>query len=213
VAESLREAILAGTFKPGERLVEQKLAARFGVGQPTLREALKELEFQGFVRKSPNHGTHVTQLTPEEFCKILEVRMALEIVTIERAAVRLTDEVVTRLEGAVDDMAAAAASFDLATFHKSDLRFHREIWDLAGNEYLVTALERVAFGLFAFVLLQRPRQSGNEFLAAAEQHREILTGLRSRNPAIARDTFIRATNRFWSTQHHVCTSVPPDDVV
>ncbi len=210
VAESMREAILAGTFKPGERLVEQKLAARFGVGQPTLREALKELELQGFVRKSPNHGTHVTQLTHEDFCKILEVRMALETVAIERAAVKLTDEVAMRLEQAVDEMAAAAGRFDLARFHKSDLRFHREIWEMAGNEYLLVVLERVAFALFAFVLLQRPRQSGNEFLAAAEQHREILAGLRSRNPAVAREAFVRATNKFWIEQHQVCTSLAPD---
>ena len=69
VAEKLREAVLAGQLKPGERLVEQKLAASLGIGQPTLREALKELEFQGFVRKSPKKGTYVTELTPEDSAK------------------------------------------------------------------------------------------------------------------------------------------------
>src|SRR6058998_1823102 len=74
VAQKLRDAILAGQLKPGERLVEQKLAANLGIGQPTLREALKELEFQGFVRKSPKKGTYVTELTPEDFRQIQEVR-------------------------------------------------------------------------------------------------------------------------------------------
>src|SRR5260370_41966812 len=92
VAEKLREAVLAGQLRPGERLLEQKLAAGFGIGQPTLREALKELEFQGFVRKSPKKGTYVTELTTEDFRKIQEVRMALEVVAIERAARNITDE-------------------------------------------------------------------------------------------------------------------------
>jgi DNA-binding GntR family transcriptional regulator len=56
VADKLREAILSDRLRPGQRLVEHKLAARFGIGQPTLREALRELEAQGFVRKSQKRG-------------------------------------------------------------------------------------------------------------------------------------------------------------
>src|SRR5213596_3845345 len=74
-AQLLRDAIIAGQLKPGERLVEQKLAGSLGIGQPTLREALKELEFQGFVRKAPKKGTYVTKVTLDDFRKIQEVRM------------------------------------------------------------------------------------------------------------------------------------------
>ena len=109
VAEKLREAVLAGQLKPGERLLEQKLAAGFGIGQPTLREALKELEFQGFVRKSPKKGTYVTELTTEDFRKIQEVRMALEVVAIERAARNITDDGVRELEKLVSTMRTAVA--------------------------------------------------------------------------------------------------------
>ncbi len=203
VAESLRESILSGALKPGERLIEQKLAARFGIGQPTLREALKELEIQGFVRKSPQKGTCVTQLSHDDFRKILEVRMALEVLAIERATVNLTPAAALELGGFVETMTSAAHAFDLATFHKNDLMFHRLIWDLTGNEYLGIALERVAFGLFAFVLLQRPQESRNEFLAAADQHKQILAGLRSGDPAVAREAFLQSTLNFWSQHHRV----------
>src|SRR6266849_9313130 len=203
VAEKLREAVLAGQLKPGERLLEQKLAASFGIGQPTLREALKELEFQGFVRKSPKKGTYVTELTPEDFLKIQEVRMALEVVAIERAAPNMTNEVVRQLEKLVSAMRTAAQKFDLATFHKSDLAFHRVIWDLTGNEYLGLALERVAFGLFAFVLLQREPSAANEFIASAEQHAEIVAGLCTRDPKRAREAFVKTTTKFWNHYHRV----------
>lgn len=204
VAEKLRAAILDGTLKPGERLLEQKLAAELAIGQPTLREALKELELQGFVRKKARKGgTYVTKLSHLDFQHILEVRMALEVRAIEKAAVNLTPEADAELARIVEAMQQAARRFDLASFHQHDIQFHRRIWDLTGNEYLGLALERVAFGLFAFVLLQRPQESRNEFLAAAQQHKEILDGLRSRKPKVAREAFIRSTAKFWSEYHEV----------
>jgi len=204
VAEKLREAILDGTLKPGERLLEHKLSASFGIGQPTLREALRELELQGFVRKrAAKAGTYVTQLDATDFRNILEVRMALETRAIERAAVNWNVDAAATLDRIVTAMEESAAAFDLATFHKNDIQFHCAIWDLAGNEYLGIALERVAFGLFAFVLLQRPREPRNEFVAAARQHREILEALNSGDPNVAREGFIRSTVRFWSECHQV----------
>ena len=203
VAEKLREAVLAGQLKPGERLLEQKLAAGFGIGQPTLREALKELEFQGFVRKSPKKGTYVTELTTEDFRKIQEVRMALEVVAIERAAGNITDDGVRELEKLVSTMRTSAQKFNLATFHKSDLAFHRIVWDLTGNEHLGLALERIAFGLFAFVLLQRDPSASNEFIASAEQHAQIVAGLRTRDPKRAREAFVKSTTKFWNDYHWV----------
>ena len=204
VADKLREAILDGTLKPGDRLLEHKLAATFGIGQPTLREALRELEVQGFVRKhDAKKGTYVTELDADDFRNILEVRVTLEARAIERAAVNWNAEAEGILTRLVDAMEESARTFDLATFHKSDIQFHRPIWDLAGNKYLGIALERVAFGLFAFVLLQRPRDSRNEFIAAAAQHREILEALSSGDPHAARDGFVQSTARFWSECHQV----------
>jgi DNA-binding GntR family transcriptional regulator len=203
VAESLRQGIIAGKLKPGERLVEQKLAAELGIGQPTLREAFKELEYQGFVRKIPNKGTYVTRLSQEDFSKILEVRMALESLIVERAARNMTDVAAKELDEIVRDMEAAARKFNLARFHKSDVAFHRRLWKLGGNEFLEMALERVAFGLFAFVLLQRESESTAEFLAATDQHRQILQGLRSGDPEEARKTFEQSTVKFWKDYHQV----------
>ncbi len=203
VAEAVRDAIIAGHLKPGERLIEQKLAATFGIGQPTLREALRELEYQGFVRKVPQRGTYVTKLSKEDFRKILEVRMALEILAIDSATRKITPKDQRDLESIVDQMAKAAKSFDLSAFHKSDVSFHRKVWALAGNEYLERALEGTAFRLFAFVLLQRPSSSRKEFLDATGQHKDILKGLCSRDPAKARRAFVASTSKFWADHHQV----------
>jgi DNA-binding GntR family transcriptional regulator len=205
-ADALREAIITGRLKPGERLIEKKLATDFGIGQPTLREAFKELEYQGFIRRIPQRGTYVTKLGKEDFRKILEVRMVLELSAIDQAARNMTPSAEEELTLLVDEMGRAAEKFDLAAFHTSDVAFHRRVWSLTGNEYLEKALEGIAFRLFAFVILQRDPAARNEFLASTEQHRGILAGLRSGDPERARQAFLSNTVKFWSTYHDVPVS-------
>ncbi len=196
LAEQLRDAILSGKLRAGERLVEQKLASSFGVGQPTLREALRELEMQGFVRKMGSHGTYVTEFTQEDIRKNLEVRMALEALAMEKVAPNVEKADARELEGYVAEMATGIADFDRARFHKADVAFHRKIWELAGNEYLTTALERVTFGLFAFLLVARtPNDTVMTHVVA--QHRAILDALLTGNGRKARAGFERATLDFW----------------
>jgi len=202
VAEQLREAILSGQVKPGERLIEQKLAVLFGIGQPTVREALKQLEHQGFVTKLPNRATFVTDLSEADMEKMFDVRMVLETLAIERAAPRITPDSMEILRGHLADMEIAAQVMNLSAFQQCDIAFHHAIWDLSGNEYLATALDRIVPALFAFVLLKR---HGNRegYLASIRQHQEILEGLATGDPIEARQAFRRSTQGYWHLHHKV----------
>jgi len=204
-AQAIRDAVLTGKLKPGDRLVEQKVAESLGIGQPSLREALKELEYQGFVRKSHKRGTYVSSLTREDFRKILEVRLLLEALSIERAAPRITPEAQMKLTALVDAMAAAVDADDIAAFHNIDVAFHRTIWALADNEYLTASLEAIAFRLFVFGSLGHGH---TEFLATVQQHRAILDGLLSRDAARAREVFITRTLAFWNEADHLGLEFP-----
>ena len=204
VASKLRDAILSNRLRPGQRLVEQKLALGFGIGQPTVREALRELEIQGFVRRLHNRGTYVTELSAEEYRQTHDVRMALESLAIERAAPNVRTETLGDLEQSLHRLSTAARQPDLTGYHKSDMDFHRVIWKLTGNECLFQTLERITFGLFAFALLGGPSDGVRpDLLAAIEQHRTILEGLRTRDPVTAKEMFVQATLQFWKEQHHV----------
>src|SRR5881397_2956437 len=98
-AQTLRDAIVTGKLRPGDRLVEQHLAAQLTIGQPTLREALKELEYQGFVRKVANKGrTFVTKLSTEDIRKIHQVRMVLEVLAVDLAAAHIGEAALAELE-------------------------------------------------------------------------------------------------------------------
>src|SRR2546430_4532710 len=77
IAAQIRDAILTGTLREGDRLVERKLAAELGASVTSVREAMIELEAEGFLTKKPNSATHLTRLTPPYREKILHVRHVL----------------------------------------------------------------------------------------------------------------------------------------
>jgi DNA-binding GntR family transcriptional regulator len=96
-AQAIRDAIITGILKPGQRLVGRSLSASLGVGLPTVREALKELAHQGLVQKNPRRRTFVSILTEDDYMMLAEVRYALEALAIEKAAPRLTPEAESEL--------------------------------------------------------------------------------------------------------------------
>lgn len=204
-AQAIREAIISGELRGGDRIIEQKWAARLGIGQPTLREALSELIHQGLLRKLPQRGTYVTQLSPRDYKLIQEVRIPLEAIAIEKAAENLTSEADAELGTIVAAMAGTSmAATEVKHFHDCDSTFHRKIWELAGNEYLREALEAISFKLFVFSVVDRWADNPTamrERVAAVQQHLAILEGLRSRNPQTARRIFIKETVQYWNVQY------------
>jgi DNA-binding GntR family transcriptional regulator len=203
-AQVLREAIISGELKAGDRVLEQQWSSRLGIGQPTLREALRELEHQGLLHKVPQRGTYVAKLSPDDYRRILEVRIPLEAVAIGRAAKRLTPESDKELTNLVMTMAGTGQNVDVKSFHDCDVLFHRKIWELAGNDYLQDLLEMVTFRLFVFSVVGRWPDTPNavsERIAAVQQHLGILEGIRSCNSQKARQAFVKHTVQYWNIQY------------
>ena len=203
-AQALREAIISGELKGGDRVLEQKWATHLGIGQPTLREALRELEHQGLLRKIPQRGTYVAELSPDDYRQILEVRIPLEAVAIGRAAKRLTPQSEKELTDLVMTMAGTGPDIDVKSFHDCDVLFHRKIWELAGNEYLHDFLEVITFRLFVFSVVGRWPDTPNavsERIAAVQQHLGILEGIRTGNSQLARQAFVKHTVHYWNVQY------------
>jgi len=204
-AQAIREAIISGTLRGGDRIVELKWATLLGIGQPTLREALQELEHQGLVRKFQQRGTYVTQLSPEDYRLIQEVHIPLEAIAVGKAAENLTPEAEKELTTIVNAMAGQGMNdLDVKNFHDCDVAFHRKIWELAGNEYLRDALEAITFRLFVFSVVGRWPDNPNalsERLAAVQEHLGILEGLRTRDKNLARQAFVKQTVQYWNMQY------------
>ena len=92
VFNTLREAILKGELKPGERLMELQLAAKLGVSRTPIREAIRKLELEGLVLMIPRKGAEVAEITEKNLRDVLEVRCALEELAVQLACDRMDEE-------------------------------------------------------------------------------------------------------------------------
>ncbi|MGH9903729.1 MAG: GntR family transcriptional regulator [Pyrinomonadaceae bacterium] len=177
VVLAIKDAILSGAVEPGDQIVESRMAQQLGTGIPLVREALIDLEHQGFVQKTPFKGTSVTKLSPEEVRDIFRLRVELESLAVGWASGRVTEGDVKELRGLIDGMRRAAAEGpDLGRFYEHDLAFHRKLWALSGNQYLVGALERVIVPLFAFFVMRNPREQ-ESYAESAAAHARIVEAL------------------------------------
>lgn len=182
VVDAIRDAIFSGEFGPGDALRELHLARDLNVSQPTVREALLELEKHGLVIRTPNVGTVVTNLSTDEIREQIELRLLLEKVAAVKAAVRMEEGDFRELERRLAVLTAAVATNAYHEAAEADLEFHRQIWRCAGNRSLARALDQVAVPLFAFVSIVRSAGSQN-LLQVMSSHAAILEALRRRDRA------------------------------
>ena len=199
IAEILRAAILGGRLKPAAQVVESRLAKQMGVGQNAVREALHALEFQGFVRKVPNIGTFVTNLSRSDVDEIFRMRMELEALAVywAREKDRPNEQDLARLRKHLDDCDAAARAGDLAAYALADAEFHRCLWKMAGNSYLEKCLELVAVPQLSATLLDVNGPLKLDLTALVQQHREWTEVLRTKAPRLAYIYTRNLISSFW----------------
>src|ERR1017187_1582087 len=152
---AIRDAIFSGKYDLGEPLREIQLARALKVSQPTVREALIELERSGLVVRETNVGTYVTNMTTKEVRDRLEVRTLLEQQAMESACVEMKVEDFSELRKRLNLLSLAIEKDAFLEFASTDLEFHRFIWQCSGNPILAQTLDQVATPLFAFMSIVR----------------------------------------------------------
>jgi len=174
VAASIRKAILDGSLKPGEALVERKLAARLDVSKTPVREALIALVGDGLAEIQASGAVTVRVLDPATLREIDEVRLRLEPWAIGRAAGAADRSVLADAHAALDAADAAEATGDLAALSQANRDFHRALYSACGNPLAVSILDgiqdQVALGAVAVLWPRWPGRPAEH----AQQHRAIL---------------------------------------
>jgi DNA-binding GntR family transcriptional regulator len=177
IADAIVEGIAADVLRPGQRLIELDLARQFSVSRVPLREALKTLEAQGILERSPNRGVRIVELDETRIDRICEVRAALETIAARYAIATYRAEParLQSLESVLAEMADAVQRRAWAAVNRADLAFHREICLASRNEIVITLWQ----GLARHVLMI----FGREILAEAgqsmivDQHREFIASI------------------------------------
>lgn len=112
----IREAIIDGSYAPGQRLIETDLCDTYGASRAAVRTALLELAAEGLVDRMPNRGSRVSAITVDDAIEILEVRIGVEALCAAKAAERVTDEERNELRQLREDLLASVESGDLMRY-------------------------------------------------------------------------------------------------
>jgi len=143
VLERLRDAIIDGTFRPGERLVERVLCEQLGVSRTVVRETLRYLDAEGLVELQPNRGPIVARLRWEDVRQIYDIRMMLETTAAMACAQNMTSELETGLRAALTDIKAASATNATGDLFRATTRFYALIFEGAGHNIAWEIVQRL----------------------------------------------------------------------
>lgn len=177
VFQTLRQAILYGELKPGERLMEVHLAERLGVSRTPIREAIRKLELEGLVVMIPRRGAVVASITEKDLKDVLEVRRTLEILACEVACERITPELLEELKTAGEEFGCLKETEDVNRLAEADVRFHEIIYAATGNDRLIHILNNLREQMYRYRLEYLKDRSSREQLD--REHREIYTGIKN----------------------------------
>lgn len=150
VFNTLRQAILTGEMKPGERLMEIHLANKLGVSRTPIREAIRKLELEGLVIMIPRRGAEVAQITWKNLKDVLEVRRALDVLSIELACDRMTPEEMESLEKACEAFKQATETKDVRMIAEADVALHDIIVASTRNDRLVQLVNNLAEQMYRY---------------------------------------------------------------
>jgi DNA-binding GntR family transcriptional regulator len=174
---ALRKAITSGQLAPGTHLVETELSDALQISRGTLREAMRQLQQEGLISAGARGRLAVRHLDTKEIRDIFNVRAALESLAARELAARPgRADAVTALRSAVDDMERWAAS-NLEDRIEADLRFHRTMCQLSGNETLLhqwSSLEGSIRMSIMFAGVDRAIKNMN-----AKRHHDIVDAIES----------------------------------
>lgn len=150
---ALRDAVISGRLRTGQKLTEVGLANTFKVSRSVIREALREMVRDGLVVQNAYKSTTVVRLTPQQVDEILSVRLLLETEAIRLVHGRLTDDERQRLRQMADELDKASA--DRPRHAALDLALHAHLWHLSGNRTLESVLRQLTAPLFAMGVIVR----------------------------------------------------------
>ena len=143
VFSTLREAILKGELKPGERLMELQLAEKMGVSRTPIREAIRMLEQEGLAVTIPRRGAQVAGMTEKDMEDALEIRAALDELAVQLACDAITEDQLKQLKQAMKNFEESTRSGDVKRIAEADVEFHDAIYTATGNEKLVSMLNNL----------------------------------------------------------------------
>jgi len=179
ILETIRESILKGNLKPGEKVAEPELAERFGISRTPIREAFRQLESEGYLTVIPRKGAVVTELSERDVSEFYAIKSILEGYAARLAARNLSPRDIEKLEQINQRLEHLAEDGDVKSFYRVHNEFHDLFIKASGNEKLAELIEQVGmkFNRLRMASLSLP---GRMEISVAE-HRKIIEAFQKKD--------------------------------
>ncbi|MDN3921271.1 GntR family transcriptional regulator [Roseateles violae] len=181
VVARLRNLLVEGLIPPGAKLNERELCERLQISRTPLREAIKLLAAEGLVDLLPNRGAVAVKLTEADVMHSFEVLAALEGLSGELAAQRISDAEIAELRALHYEMLACHARRDLSGYYRLNARIHTAINEAAGNPVLAQSYRAINARVQA--LRFRTNQDEAKWSRALDEHQRMIEALAARDAA------------------------------
>ena len=185
VFQTLRQAIVTGEFSPGERLMEIKLANKLGVSRTPVREAIRMLELEGLVVMIPRRGAEVARITEKDLRDALEVRTAIEELSVELACARIDEEGKERLKKACMAFKEAIDTKHVQNIVDGDVKFHDVIFDITKNDRLISIAHNLREQVYRYRVEYVKDFSYHDILV--KEHYDITNAILTNDVATAKE--------------------------
>ncbi len=183
ILETIREAILRGTLKPGEKVAEPELAERFGISRTPIREAFRQLESEGYLTVVPRKGAVVASLSERDVEEFYAIKSILEGYAARIAATRMTEKDLERLEAINVRLEKLADEGDVKTFFRVHNEFHELFIKASDNEKLLELISQLMmkFNRLRMASLSLP----GRMEISVQEHRKIIEAFRKHDGDMA----------------------------
>jgi DNA-binding GntR family transcriptional regulator len=175
-AEILRQRILSGELRAGQPIRQEQIAQEMGVSRIPLREALKQLEAEGFVTIAPHKGAVVSTLSAEEAEELFALRLQLEDWLLRDAIPRMQEADFAHLDAIIDE---SRAPDNLARWGELNWQFHEALYRPAGRPLSLRFLKRIHDNLDRYLRLQIAVT--RDWDRAYRDHQDLVALSRERN--------------------------------
>ncbi|WP_243370319.1 GntR family transcriptional regulator [Geotalea sp. SG265] len=183
ILETIRDAIMSGSLKPGEKVAEPELAERFGISRTPIREAFRQLESEGYLTVIPRKGAVVTAFSPRDVEEFYAIKSILEGYAARKACDNLTQKELDKLAAINQKLKQLADAGDIKNFFKVHQDFHDLFIKAANNDKLyemVNGLMKKFQRLRIASLSKKGRMH-----VSVEEHEKIIEAFRNKNAGLA----------------------------
>lgn len=171
----LKAEIIKESLKPGNKLLEEKIAKQLGVSRTPIREALKQLAAEGFVKMIPNQGMMVSKTSIKDIQEVLQIRGVLEELAARLAAKLIKKEEIKELEKYIEQMEYYTNKNDFLAFSEMDAEFHELVLNICGSNRLIQIRKNLSDQAHRYRI--RSLSIPGRLKHSLKEHREIVEAL------------------------------------